>query len=1157
MSRRPLAFRALAVRRMPGIADGGWALRDLSPEVNVVWGPNGAGKTTTAAAVQRLLWPSADPGGRAVLDALIHADGAEWRVEMDGTAVRWQRGGADTGPVPGIPSAAERDRYRLSLHELLSATDGSLAERIVHESAGGFDVAAAGEALGIKAKPGQPRNERQALDAARARLQQARDTESALRGDEARLAALRGELARHRTVAARADLWQRARERLDAREDEQTAREALSRLPRGVELLAGNEAEQLRALRGAAAEAEGRERAAARDGEAARREIEAAGLPPAGLPEGLVPGLSAALSRIQELESTRGRLERELAGARAEAAAERARVAGAVGEDRLPALDLPAVDELTGFAREAERHRAEVRAAEAELAWLLADGEPGDPEKLSRGRALLAEWLRLPEPERGPGRPGWIALASALLAAAAGAALGVSLHPAGWAVAGLALVLAALVLVGRRGVPAERAARRTEYARLGLDAPIAWEPEAVVALLERLEGRIAAARLQGQRTERRAAVEARLAELAVRTGALDGRRAELAERLGVAPAADEAVVVWLCERVHRWQVARSAAEAKEAELGAAIAQLASALEEAERAGGPFAAVSSPAELAGALEDLRERAHRFERAREQLRSAEARRAEAAADVAGHRAACSALLERAGLPADGDGRLDALCRAHPAFVEARRTLDGMEQSTRSAERRLAEAAGFEERVRAVPRAEVEAALAGSRAAAEAVMAASDEVARLEERLREARSRTEVRDALAEVDAAEAALRDCRDRDEAAVVGWALREFVERETRDRDRPAVFHRARELFAAFTRGRHRLELSPESPPSFRAVDTDTGAGCALDELSRGTRVQLLLAVRIAFLETMESGLALPLVLDEALGNSDDLRAGAVMDVVVELARTGRQIFFLTARRDEAERWMERLAATEVGHTLVDLGEARRRTRFAELPRPSAASLRLGAVRAPEDRDHAAYGALLQVPPVDVDAPADAVHLWYLVDDPARLHRLLSLGASSWGSLRTLVEHVGPGVLGPDAGSWERLDALGRAAEQLLAARRVGRGRPVEPEALERSGAISPTFMERVEAVRRGCGAHPEALLEGMERLPRFRSDSLEAFRDFLDREGYLDPRDPLDRPAVRAHLLAATAPDLRAGRILVADLERLLEMVGEEAGAAQPGRSP
>lgn len=1153
MSRAPLVFRALGVRRMPGITDGGWEVRDLSPGMNVVWGPNGAGKTTTASALQRLLWPAAGQG-RAQVDARLLAEGSEWRVELDGGSVRWQRDGADAHPLAGIPSITERDRYRLSLHELVSETDDSLAERILQESAGGFDAARASNALGFRPKASQSRTERDALGAARARLHSARDEEAALREDEARLGVLRKQAAEHQANARRKELWERALERLDALAAERAAREALDRFPAEVARIAGNEADQLRALRANLADAEQRARSAARQAEEARGEMDAAGLPADGLPGGVLPGLSAVLERLKDLQHKRDGLAVELQAARAECESERASVAGAVGEESVSALTLPAVDELLRFARDAEQHRADVRAAEAERALLAGDGAAPDAERLSRGRYVLSEWLRLPADDAGVGRMRLVTMIAAVVVALAGAALGVLVHPGGWALVAVAIGLMVLALSVATPAADAREARRAEYGRLTLDEPVAWDDASVVALIERLEGMIAEARQQAARAERRSSLDRRIEELRTTTAEVDRRRAELAARLGLAPDADEAMLGWLCQRVHRWQVAVSKVRQVEAGLRAASEQYAREFAEMERAFGAFATVSSPAELAGTLESLRGRRERFEQARVKLQNAELRRTEAQEDAARCRTECAALLARAGLPADADARLDELCALRPAYARAREAFVAAEQAARTAERRLAETAGFADTVAARPRAEVEAALNESREAAALAEAAAREVAQLEERLGAARKRTAVEDALARVQDAECALRDCRDRDEAAVVGWALREYVERETRDRDRPRVFHRARTLFAAITRGRYWLDLSSESA-AFRAVDRETGAGFALDELSRGTRVQLLLAVRIAFIETMESGLMLPLVLDEALGNSDDVRAEAVMDAVMELARAGRQVFFLTARLDEAQRWMDRLGAAEVPHALVDLGQARRLARFAGLPRPAARSVHLGAVPAPGDRDHAAYGALLRVPPVDIDgAGADGVHLWYLVDDPALLHRLLVLGASTWGSLRTLVGEVGTAPLGPDAASWDRLDALGRAAEHLLDARRVGRGRPVDREALERSGVITPTFWERIEQAHADCAGRPGELLARIAALPRFRADNVEALREFLESEGYLDTRDPLDAAAIRARLLAATAADLRAGLLTVMNLDRLMDLVAGSADlAAEP----
>jgi hypothetical protein len=1143
MSRPSLAFRALGVRRMPGITDGGWELPGLSPGVNVVWGPNGAGKTTTAGAVERLLWPAAFREGRPQLDARVVLDGDEWRVELDGATSRWQRDGQDAPAPAGIPSHTERDRYRISLHELLTETDRGLAQRILHESAGGFDVGGAAQGLGFRKGASNPYGVRQGVRTARERVRAVRDAQARLREDEARLGTLRSEAAGHQAQARRGELCQRALERLDAMEQEERARDALAPFPAEAAHLAGGEAEQLRELRGALAAAEARALAARRDIEDARRALTAAGLPADGLPGDVITRLSTSLQTLQELQQTRLRLEQELERAREACRAERASLTGVVGDERMEALTLPAVDELLRFARDAEQHRAELRAADAELAW-LGDASPAESaDTLSRGRYLLGEWLRLPDGSASS-RARTAALAGAVLAALAGAALAVLVHPAGWALVAAAAFLAWFALSAPGA--GQRVAKQEEYARLGLDAPVRWEPEPVTVLVERIETRIEQARRQDGLAGRRGAVERRRADLQTRAEGIDRRRAELAARLGLAPETDEVALAWLCQRVHGWQVAQSAVRQAEAALRATALHYAAAFDEVERCVQPYTVgeAATPAEVAGTLEDLRSRRAAHQQARARLESSETRLGDAEAEADRRRAECAALLARAGLPADADLRLEELCRMQPAYAAARERHVGAQQEAVAATRRLHDTAGFTEAVLAQPRQTVEAALSASREAAARFEQAAAEAAALEERLHAARERTDLQEALAQAQDAEAALRDCRERDQAAVAGWVLREHVERETRDRDRPAVFHRARGLFARITRGRYRLELS-DAAAEFRAVDTATGAGCALDELSRGTRVQLLLAVRIAFIETMESGARLPLVLDEALGNSDDQRAEAIIDAVVELARDGRQVFFLTARQDEAERWTARLRDSAVDHGLVDLGETRRMARFGDLPPLPATTLRLHAMPAPGEMDHAAYGAVLRVPPIDPSSGgADGVHLWYLVDDPALLHRVLSLGAETWGGLRNLVDAVGPGLLGPDQGGYARLQALAGAMERLLQARRVGRGRPVDREALERSGAISDRFMDRVEEKRQEVNGDPERLLAAVDGLPRFRDDALAAFREFLEREGYLDGRKPLEESHVRVELLAALAPDLRAGHCTPADVDRLLILV-------------
>ena len=66
--------------------------------------------------------------------------------------------------------------------------------------------------------------------------------------------------------------------------------------------------------------------------------------------------------------------------------------------------------------------------------------------------------------------------------------------------------------------------------------------------------------------------------------------------------------------------------------------------------------------------------------------------------------------------------------------------------------------------------------------------------------------------------------------------------------------------------------------------------------------MQLLLSVRLAFVENQETGPKLPLIFDEALAMSDDDRASRIAQAVVQICKTGRQVFYFTAQQDEVDK---------------------------------------------------------------------------------------------------------------------------------------------------------------------------------------------------------------------------------------------------------------
>ncbi|MFW5951420.1 MAG: ATP-binding protein, partial [Gemmatimonadota bacterium] len=534
-----------------------------------------------------------------------------------------------------------------------------------------------------------------------------------------------------------------------------------------------------------------------------------------------------------------------------------------------------------------------------------------------------------------------------------------------------------------------------------------------------------------------------------------------------------------------------------------------------------------ARAAACLEELKERRERHAAAvatLEQTRRDRIRAEEELDALAGQRAA---LLD--GIGAEDEHALRSLAGQRQARLDAENALELARRELARADAALLEAAGRtgervgEEGAEAIVAelqgatlAEIDARLSAAEAGALEERAVADEIAGIRRSLEDARSRHDVEDALAAVDAAKADLADRRDRDVDDAIGQALVTWLEGTASDTNRPRVFHRARELLSVITRGQFRLEMSRDGDV-FRAYDTVAERGRALDELSSGTRIQLLTAVRVAFVETQEHGAAPPLLLDEVLANADDTRARAIIETALGLARAGRQVFYFTAQVDELEKWRELLTqAGDIEWGEYGLGDPSDGPAFDWSDRRWA-----DRVPAPGDLSHGAYGALLDVPRFDPWMEGvGGLHLWYLVEDVDALHELLDLGIDRYGKLQGFARHGGGleairGVL-DDARSHAEL--CRRFGEYW----RRGRGRPVDRAALEESGAVTATFMDRVAALCQRVEGSAQALLAALDEggVPRFRTASIEDLRDFFLRAGHLDEAEPLDDDAIRVRLV-------------------------------------
>jgi uncharacterized protein YhaN len=1135
-----LKLRRITIRRMPGIDDP-FTVHDLGDGLNLIVGPNGSGKSTFCRAVRAALWPSSDGVDSIAVEAEWQDGPHRWLVRRERDRVSWQRDGIDTVP-PGLPDEASARCFTLGFRDLLSdehPTDDAVAREIRRQMSGGFDVQRVlDDEFASRARHGWIQET--ALRDRRRAVDRIKGEQRGIAEKEDRLRELERELAAAREAAARLESLGTAGELQRANDESQAVERELARFPDGMDRLQGNEQQRLDEMDDELARLRERLGTCEREVDRGREQAEAQRLPEGPIDDAVIQAEAAKARTLQQHEG-------EIANARKEIAAAAARRNEAIKalDPEVTGMTQPVINrddlqEVESFLERAGKLRREREQFDAER-LRLSRAKPSTPSRtLDQGIDSLRSWLATQAAADASARPRWLP-ALAFILIAAGPPVGAWLDlTAGWVLGALGLfALLFFFYLRLGGARAGAAAIRRRYEELDLDKPATWEPQAVRDLLRMLEQLWAEAVDRERQIEKIEELD-RQGQLLDRRGEeLDGERRALRERLGLDPGRGDLDMAQTVRKLSDWQ-------ASEADYRAAMA----VLEEAEQSHArllagirAFLVARGHAEprdaeeaLAG-IEGLRERSGKLIRASEKLVLATSECEAIAESVARVETRRARIFEEAGLqPGEERELLERLghrqryleltrrahehrvrvddCRAklvsHPELIEL--DAEAIERQIREA----GEQAEHESKLKDV-RADIRAAV------------------------RLAREGDALERGLADAARAEGELEVCREVALSKAAGRFLLEGVRARYDEQSRPEVLTRAAELFSRFTHHRYELHVDWSSdPPAFRAVETETRLGKALAELSDATRVQLLLAARLAFAGHAGRELKLPLFLDEVLTTSDPERFLAIARSLVVLIREeDRQIFYLTANPSDVTQWKRVLRAAGL--------EPVRATDLAEL-RGLAAGVRtetelevppLPEVPPPAGMDAERYGALLKVPRVDLNRPPTALHLFHLLRDRLDLlqillkERLQTVGQwRDFASKRNAADLIGEERA-------QRISALADLAQAFFDGCRIGRGAPINADVLRDAG-ISEIWVERLSSLiqeQHGDAAQLLFQLERREdeRTRGFQTRIRERLKEFLLDRGFFDDREPLDEPALQARVRVAVADHIDQG-ILDAD---------------------
>lgn len=1159
MTDRKVHFESIEITRVPGFEHGeGFAITDLSPGVNIVHGPNGSGKSTSAKVIHELLWPGHTDYVRPTVAGHFKQGDREWTIRIDAGYVEANCDG-NTGVLPEVGPPEHRHRYHLALHELVQGRNADFAKAIADASQGGYDLEATATALKFSDRPAAPRKQMNALKSAVEAVNSATKQQHQLQQSNEKLADLKKRHGEAITAGENLQLLGKIQAYRKATEDCRLIEDQLATFPEGVAQLRGNEREVLEefALQQSKLESDLADARATCD--RATQELASANLPDGAIDQSLFATIRAAQRRLAEVEINQRAQQKELAAADTLAKQAKARLGEHLSAEQLASLETVAIEDVSTFARQADRVRAK-RAVLDEQRRAIEHHTPEEiqgvtKKQIQEGVTALRRWLAAVPPAANdsvpnPSKRSWASVFVALgIITGLSIALAV-LHHWAWLFA-IAAAVGIVFWEQQLRQPAiqaptepmadARVIHQDSYRSTGLVPPADWESPTVSDHIHHLIELAERRHEEDQREHRLAELQHREDALQTEQESLDTQRSALEQQLGVQITLADEWLPTLVGNLCSWQRNHDVVETASGTLADLQREQQSLLEQLNTTlqlyG--YSSITSADVAVQFIDDLTQRQNSFERANTKLVDGRKRITDsiepAINDIDSKR---RELFHRLELEDTQLATLDAWFEARPQYLQLNKDLDVAKAICSSHRQALADHPHLLE----LDAVEIEQRIDEERSRAEQRDGLMEEMARIRSEGDAAKAGHALSDALEARDDAEAALIDARDANSSAAVGALLTKWVRTVAVEQSRPQVFRRANELLVRFTRGMLQLELDDHTtPPEFRAR-RGTEPPRPVTELSVGERVQLLMAVRVAFLEHDESA-RLPLLLDEALGTSDDSRAGVIIDTVIEIARDTRQVFYFTAQHDEVGKWVKRLEAADMAHKVIDLSQVRQLSAAATTPLQIAA-VDVPPPPAPESMGHAAYGERLGVPNIN---PAidklDNLHLWHLIEDVHLLHELLCHQINTWGQLETLLKHGGGKLVNADDAQFASVAAGAKAIRAACGAWRIGRGKPVDREALLCSDLITDTFISDVTALAMKCDGHAEAFLNGLTNgeVKRFRADRIEQLREHFQSTGHIDDAVMLSLADIRIRVLAEVSEPLRTGLLTTDWIDRML----------------
>ncbi len=1128
MQKLPFIIKDLSVQKMPGFPKGMEAYRELSPNINIIAGPNASGKSSTARIIQDMIWKDRVDGVQAESSVVIGETG--WDIKIDASRKIVQREGIDD-EITGIPSADSSARYMLAMHDLVIANEAGLARQIMTESAGGYDLEKAqiklGYSSGIKNKGAA---EYRKFSDAENDYKVAQKKQLELKQQEEMLQYLYKEKHKAEDAGKKLDFYGKVKEFLVAKINYGQVSDQFGKFPGGLEKLTGDEYEDIleleKEIEASRNDTDKAEIIAGRS----RKRLSMLDIPSRGIDPVVIKELGVRARELEKLENQISETNRKIEEFRVKAGEAMKNTGMSPEAADWAGLKLDDVSELDRFLQKYHQGLSEKQfyktRCDAIEARLEQDTEY-DKETLKEGIKILSNWLQEEKSVTGVKRI-WV-----IILTLAGIASGLLGYFAGlW---GLLPAIIAGVIAWSVKPAKVNDIRRKDYEKTGLSEPGDWQTDNVAGTMEILISELAGAERYEEAADELEINREHLAEAEQKIGPVKELQARLRDRLKVLPGIPEEDIksydglYWFLIYVADWQKHNAEVLALTAVKDEATRQMTENLEKFNDLSGRHNAGTAE-DAAGAnaiLSKLSDEISVWKEGRDEIEKQDDKISEQKKQLERATAKLGEIYEKIGVEQGRKDRLKELIDRLEEFGRVKKDLFTAEINLSGRKKDMESHSLYEENkneVEILTPDEVQSRINLFDEESKKHEEIQKEITTIETNISNVKQGRDLEVALSKKDQAMEDLDDLFEQNLTSITGQLVIDHLKKENREQNRPKVFKRANILFNRITQGRYELILDEKDEPAFRAYDTVQNIGQELSELSTGTRIQLLMSLRLAFIETQESALRLPVLADELLANSDDIRAGAIIDALVEISREGRQIFYFTAQGDEVARWKSYLRTNDdVSFKIVELGGRESETSMLSRYMDSFVSFELTPhVPDPGGTDRDEYKELISVPPYNpVEDEPERLHIWYLADDNKLVYNCLKRGIKYWGQLQSYLR-IGK-IEGFDDKIIARMEQKVTLLRRFSELYRRGRSRRVDRETVINSGAVSDSHIERVSEKLAELNNDPRKLITALRNgeVPRFLRSKIDELEQFFITREFIDEREPMETDEIMLQIRA------------------------------------